>query len=397
MRASWIGVAALVALGAGSGIGSAQVGAVGWAELGGGTRPTALWRSADLRGRLVVAAPGDPNRLGFCAEDGIRLSADGGHSWSVVPTDGVAGLAAGSAYPLAPRLGRPVCDALALDPGEPTAVYASFRAIKAPQDAPPPSYEVGYATHDAGRAWQALPVPAGAAAERFGGFQSDADGVRALFGAGPGPNAAAAPPTVEVTTDGGRTWQAGTLGCPAGGPCVRWGQAPNQLGSCAMHGYAQPLFVSADGGSTWQAPGGARAANACGPNALVALSTGDVLLLTPGAEEVEGSAAAAAPVRLSRDGGATWVPLALSPLPGSGPRQIELLPDGRLLVLVQPQFELDWWLLAPGATAWCGVAPAALPAADAPLQTVGDRVWWLGEDGGPRSVGVGEIACAGSR
>src|SRR4051794_14565730 len=66
--------------------------------------------STDLLGRQVAVAPalgpgspwGDPDRLAVCGPDGIRRTLDGGQTWSTVPTDGVAALAAGTEMPLAP-------------------------------------------------------------------------------------------------------------------------------------------------------------------------------------------------------------------------------------------------------------------------------------------------------
>src|SRR5207248_11678648 len=85
-------------------------------------------QSSDLLGRQLTVAPatspglpwGDPRRLAFCGPDGIQRSLDGGRSWSRVPTDGVAALAAATEMPLAPRLGQaPSCQFVVLDPRAP--------------------------------------------------------------------------------------------------------------------------------------------------------------------------------------------------------------------------------------------------------------------------------------
>ena len=98
-------------------------------------------RSTDLLGRQVAVAPavrggsqwGDPRRLAFCGPDGIVRSLDGGQSWSPVPTDGVVALAAGTALPLASRLGAaPACQSVLLDPREPDTFYAVFQAVDGP-------------------------------------------------------------------------------------------------------------------------------------------------------------------------------------------------------------------------------------------------------------------------
>src|SRR5205814_312827 len=118
----------------------------------------------------------------------------------------------------------------------------------------------------------------------------------------------------------------------ASGPCIRWGAPPTAIGSCNMHGYPQPLLVSEDDGQSWQSPGGARVANACFPNELIATSDHDLLLLAPAADELE---AIAAPVRVSHDGGRTFVPAALPGDPDATDLfELHLLPDGRLLARV---------------------------------------------------------------
>src|SRR5262245_26030953 len=77
--------------------------------------------STDLLGRQIAVAPptqggspwGDPRRLAFCAPGGIKRTLDGGQTWSLVPTDHVAVLAAGTEMPLAPRPpAAPVCQSV---------------------------------------------------------------------------------------------------------------------------------------------------------------------------------------------------------------------------------------------------------------------------------------------
>ncbi|MGE3273334.1 MAG: WD40/YVTN/BNR-like repeat-containing protein, partial [Chloroflexota bacterium] len=188
---------------------------------------------------------GDPRRLAVCTRDGILRSVDGGQTWTAVPTDGVATLAAGSAMPLAPLVGDPPgCQSVTLDPNSPDVFYAVFEGVKPPQDAPPPWFAAGYVTRDAGQTWEPVPALSGA---RFGGFTTETGTVQALYAPEPSPPSTpphreaaggpVIPPLVQESTDGGQTWTQIPFSCPDDGPCIRWGVSPaaTGLGSCAMH------------------------------------------------------------------------------------------------------------------------------------------------------------------
>jgi hypothetical protein len=349
-----------------------------------------------------------PGRLAYCAPGAIQVSMDGGATWSAIDAREVVAATAGISYTLGRPDGSfspagaatPECLAVTLDPQHPDSYYATFAAAQKPYGAPP-IYFIGYVTTDGGKRWQVVPVPPDHALSQFGGFRSNQPGVQALFSdtAGPpfdeGPGLGQKVPfTVEQTADGGRTWAASPLACPALGPCATWGPAPNGIGSCAMHGYAQPIEISADGGRSWTVPDWPSRANACQLNELAALGPQRLALLAGPSDY---------PLSISGDGGKTWQPVALPPLPGSQGNALfyqglQLLPTGALLS--QAQDGQSWEMLLPGAANWCPLAGAAPPVVpDVALQAIGDRLWWLetgtapGAAPVPRSASLSGLHC----
>ncbi len=384
-----------------------------WASLG---LVAPLWvaRSTPIVGQSFASVAG---RIAYCAPGGIPLSRDGGATWTIISTAPVLQAAATSGYPLLTTGDvPPACTALALDPTYPDSLYAVFPSARGPYGAPPIIF-VGYHTADGGQGWQPIPTPPGIDREQFGGFQVDGTAVQALF-ARPASTAGTPPGfLLEQTADGGQSWASPPLvDCPATGPCVRWGPAPNAIGSCAMHARIQPVEVSSDGGQSWSPAGfggeavetGLGGVNACALNELAALAEREVLLLTGDALAAGGSPAE--PVRLSHDGGQSWQGIALPPLPGGAMpllRGFQLLPGGALVA--RPQDGPAWLLLRPGASAWCAVPAAAL---DAPVEAadtarvIGDRFWWLEHASAvvpptnqmpvPRSVPLAALQCGDS-
>ena len=336
-----------------------------WASLGQLT-PLAIQPSTDLFGGGITAVG---RQLAYCTPDGIRMSTDGGQTWSTVSTAGVADAVAKAGYTL--PAGAAGCHAALPDPAHAGSVYATFGLVTPPCNCAPPYFMVGLATHDGGRSWQVIPQPAGFTAPTthrteagdlgFGGFQVQGQQVTALFGF-----RGAGALTVEGTTDGGRTWTAGQLACPATGPCVRWGPAPSQVSAC-MTEFPQPLEVQA--GGDWSAK---VSADLCrGQSQLAGLSSTDVALLSPGGSY---------PLQISRDGGRTWTYVALpEPAAGSGQpefRALLMLPDGSLLAQ-SPVTGGASWLLPPAAKAWCSAGGLSSAAQATSLTAADGRLWWL--------------------
>jgi hypothetical protein len=144
----------------------------------------------------------------------------------------------------------------------------------------------------------------------------------------------------------------------------------------AVEGW-EAVLVSSDNGKTWSTT---NHIGSCWRTVeVVGLASGRLATL---------DSASQFPFTVSDDGGRTSRTIALPQLPnqttsGPGYGNLELLPDGRLLTV-----SLHWYILAPGAGAWCLVAgsPTGNQATEgnpAP-QLIGDRFLWL--DGPPATL-----------
>ena len=376
-----------------------------WAGLG-PVHPLWVASSAPLMGGAVRAAsPGaSTGPVAVCAPTGgIRVTRDGGATWTLVPTAGVVTAAAGSAFVVqsGPGGGAVAACASALpDAAHPGSFYAAFDLVPASCDCAPPSITVAYETNDGGRLWRPVPPPTGFTAAEFGGFQSAGGAVVALFAKAPtAPGAGKAPTMAAVeTTDGGRTWRPATLACPASGPCLRWGPRPSQILAC-MTSFPRAVVGSTDRGATWTAR--TQADECFGTAELAGLGTAAALLVT-------GQGNGALALRISRDGGRTWTALAVPPLPPPAPTDaangisgLRLLPSGALAA--PDGTGLD--LLLPGASAWCPATGVTLPSGAAGLSVAGGRLWWTevapASGSGdlafePGSLPLTALACGGS-
>lgn len=384
---------------------TAAAGPLTWANVG-TSRP--LWIAANRPG-LAADPAGHPADLAFCLTGptgGIRVSRDGGRTWATIPTAGVVAATAGTRYPVrAAAGGAPACASAVADPAHARTVYASFAAGSAKYGMPP-VYNIPVYTTDGGVRWQVVPTPTGSAAGGFGQFALGASAVRAVFGRPLGVATGSAFAVTE-TRDGGARWRVAAPSCPAQGPCLAWGPAASGTGSCAMHGYAQPILASADGGRTWAAlpaPAGSppsALANGCGQNQLVALSARRAALVASGAPLARDA------LRVTDNGGRTWRTVTLPALPGHGATQgLQMLPDGALLAPVfgevgAGRYAIRFDLLQPGAGSWCPVPGIALPGSGtnpAGVQAVGGRLWWIGsasrhQAAAAHSVPLGDVRC----
>jgi hypothetical protein len=343
-----------------------------WASLG-TLHPLSILRSGlDAFG----VDPADPHRFAYCAGNAIQVTADGGQTWSPIPIQGVVAASAATKYPLGTRYQANAvsCDTVVLDPSHPASFFALFSTVE--PTGPPPMYYVGYFTKDAGRTWHPVPVPAGSDMRAFGGFQVDLSGVRAVYTMW----SDSLPPdqpivAVEVTVDGGSTWTKGNLACPPAGPCLALG-SKHWARCMAVEGW-EAVLVSIDKGKSWSTTNHIR--SCWRVVEVVGLASGRLVTLDGRSQF---------PLTVSDDGDRTSRTIALPLLPNQTNTypdygNLELLPDGRLLSV-----SVHWYLLVPGASAWCSVASGptgnqtAEPAPPAP-QLVGDQFWLV--DGSPET------------
>ena len=354
-----------------------------WASLG-TLHPLSILRSGlDAFG----IDPANPRRVAYCSDSAIEVTADGGQTWFRIPIEDVVSASAATKYPLGTGYqANPVsCDTVALDPAHPASFFALFTTVD--RTGPPPMYYVGYFTKDAGRTWHPVPVPTGSDMRAFGGFRVDRSGVRALYTMW----SDSLPPdqpmvAVELTVDGGNTWTTGNLACPSAGPCLALG-SKHWARCMAVEGW-EAVLVSTNNGTSWSTTNHIR--SCWRVVEVVGLANGRLVTLDGRSQF---------PLTVSNDGDRTSRSIALPALPNQpnsspGYGDLELLPDGRLLLV-----SLHWYLLAPGATAWCSVANSPTgnqtdaPAAAVP-QIIGDHLWWLnGQPTTLHSLPVSALHC----
>lgn len=393
-RLTTLVVAALFGLVAGGVGGTAQMGGPAWPDLG-ATQPLRVDRSENLLDPAFAADPGNASRLAYCEPGDVQISRDGGVSWSAFPIASAGDAAGAEGFDLFGEGGAATCTQLVLPAGQSNLIFATFPAALSQYGAPPIIF-LPFESVDGGQSWQLVPAPDGYTLRQFGGFQVTDGVAQALFAAFDGPDAAPALAVEQATSDG--AWQPAALTCAASGPCLRFGAGPSEIGSCAMNERVQTLLYSSDGGASFQPPASPAVVNACDLNELAPLSATDALLLSGRAAGL--ARGSMAPLQITHDGGQTWTPVALPPLPDadlSAPQQyrgLQILPDGSLLA--QTENDDGWLGLCPGAAEW---QSAGLPggAIASTLRVLNGRLWWLqrGDDGSlqPYSLPPAAVGC----
>ncbi|MCL4560492.1 MAG: hypothetical protein M1281_07755 [Chloroflexi bacterium] len=357
-------------------------------------KPALIQPSADILNPELAVDASRAGHLAYCAPGETRLTQDGGKTWTSVSTTGAAQAAQSAGYPLFDNgSGAPAaCMTVTLDASHPNSFYALFQTAKADVGAPP-VYFMGFFTSDGGKTWKLVPAPSPDAVERFGGFREVAGGVQALF-MGESQQPDQAPVTlVEQSNDGGQTWSAAALTCPANGACLTWGSA---TGSVSGMGSPAPQWAmySVDAGKTWDSTGQSVELRMTGLNELVTFADPTSALRLSGNADY--------PLLATRDGGKTWQALSLPALPNSPNATfpgLQMLPDGSLLA--QTDLGQPWMELAPGASAWCQVSASLPTSASLLFQAAGSQLWFLPLPDNqnaapqPQNVPLSSVKCKG--
>lgn len=356
--------------------------------------------SADMSNRVISIDTVDPRRIAYCAPGEIRVSPDGGQSWSSVPTTSAADAVGSRGYAL--FFGDPnakdTCLSVTLDPNYPEAYYAIFPAAKEEFGAPP-VFNLGLYTSNAGETWQMVEPPENAKLEDFGGFWNLGTGsVQAMFF--PAGSWSQDPESTLITesADGGMTWEDGILACPEVDPCLRWGPAPSNIPGMGSP-LPQSIFYSPDGGENWSVIDPPVELRTPAPNQLVFISDTELLIIS-GSISLSNSNEATPAVRRSLDAGRSWEPIDLPSL-SVGDLSLNYFPGLQYLsnhsYLSQSPDENNWYWLSPEVPVWCPVNTDHLPPYPVLLQNVGDQLWWVDEENNSaESISLSEIGCAES-
>lgn len=357
-----------------------------WAKLP-PMRPEAI-ETAGFGPRFDVTPDGQG--VAYCADEGIRISSNGGVTWKTVSTRPIVGPSHAMGY--VPFTGsdpeQPACSGVLVDPDHPNSLYVTFSA-GSKQYGAPPVFRLGFYTTDGGESWQIAPAPNGVPPDTFAGFRRQGARVKAVFDTTKIPSGNL---RVQVTSDGGATWGPGSLNCLTDEICLTFGPLPVQTGSCAMHEYRQSLLVSADSGGTWIESSLSGGVNACFPAELVATGPLQAFLVPQWGWSS---------VTQTLDGGKTWTPISLPPLPAGTSRPmylgLQLLPDGSLIQLNNGSQSYTWQLLKPGVDRWCALPTGLIPDDASELHIGGDRLWWLKLNGASMGTTAGQIELASLR
>jgi hypothetical protein len=322
--------------------------------------------SSTYSGTSSVAPLNDTNLVAWCQPSGIVIT--GGSSVVTVPTLDVRAALKGSPLSLFFRDPTvPACTTVQLDPRFPASVYAGFDTAQG-QDIPP-VYLAPLFTTDGGATWHRVPVPPGSSIEDFGGFATEGDEVSALFagvnnysGQNSPVGTAGNYVSAEVTSDGGASWKATTLGCPTNGPCTTFG--PYLSGYCNMSEQDQPLLVGPSNATAptrvkWSSSSWIVTVNSCFPQQLVVSSSHELFLLDPSSQY---------PFLQSTDSGRSWSYRNLPRIAAANygedsipiSNSLVLAPNGSLFAAITSESGLtqELFQLKPSATSWCEIPHA---------------------------------------
>lgn len=354
--------------------------------------------AVDMINRVMAVDPGNSDRLAYCGGEGILVSDDGGDSWIAISTEGVSEAAKEVGYEIFnndPAVSN-TCMYLVLDPAHPNSYYAVFTLAHEEYGAPPIFY-TGFYTTDSGVSWQPIPPPDDADFESFGGlWVSGEDRVEALFTPVNLPGESQDLVSVQVTEDGGETWNHGSLSCPSAGPCLRWGAAASSIPGMGSP-LPQDLLYSADKGESWETIMPAAELRTDPPNQIAATSSDEAQIIMGSIflSMIDGKPQ---PLRITVDGGQNWTAMELPRIPAPDVEiqyfpGLQILPDGSYLTQ-SPEGD-GWFWLQKTADSWCKVESESLPKFPKLLQHANGRLWWVDwENGRAESVAFVDISCA---
>ncbi|MHB2029008.1 MAG: hypothetical protein ACYCPT_09350 [Acidimicrobiales bacterium] len=334
--------------------------------------------SSTYSGPSAIAPLSDTTRVAWCQPSNIVITGDS--SRIDVPTVDVRSALKGSTLHIFsnPSL-RPECATVQLDPRYAKSVYAGFNTAQG--NSIPPVYLASLYTTNAGITWRRVPTPPGTSIEDFSGFTTQGNQVDALFRQTNSSDSRHVPwgtsaglVSAEVTSNGGRSWSATTLGCPPSGPCVSFG--PYYWGNCNMGDATQPLLLgppgtSATSGVAWTTSALVSSVDSCFAQQLVVSSSRELWLVDPSSQY---------PLQQSTNSGRSWTNVALPVIAAANygvdseptSNSLVLASDGSLFAVITTPSgrSQELFRLAPSATSWC-LIPNAFGTTEAASGTVG--------------------------
>ena len=212
-----------------------------------------------------------------------------------------------------------------------------------------------------------MPAPRGDSARDFSGFIERASGVELLYSRNiffPLMSGRSTTFVAVTSSNGGKSWSVGQLGCSADTPCVIFGPQAPATGGCGMSEWKQSVLLGfvGEGAVTtrWRPAGSVSTVNQCGGQQLIATRSGDAFLIDRSRPHA---------LNFTRDG-LHWTAVALPKIDGAGLGsrfagfgQVMTLDADGALVAVDPSTMTEHLeILEPRTNSWCA-ASVTLPKA----------------------------------
>lgn len=301
-----------------------------------------------------------------------------------VPLGGIAPQAARLGYPATNGGGTVRVASARGVAGFPDSLFITVDTAPPPYGGGPPIFYSPFYSTNRGATWHPVPIPPGMTFGSFAGYRAVGSREYALWTAGSRTKA-------EFTANGGASWIAGALTCPAAGPCLLLGPGPTNdpgMGAAVIQTVWREnhahQWVSSTQGEI-----------ALAPMQLVGLANGDALII---------DSERAYPVEMTTNQGRTWQSVAVPNPPAASAQggaqvyqALVMLPNGALLGSTLSSTDTPtWYVLSPGASHWQAVPPSVLPASAQDLTVASGRLWWFTPGTGPNSPPQVQSAPPGS-